>query len=113
MSLTFNYTQLKAELQNYPEDDNQEFIDNIDTIIGLGELKCLRDLDLEIFDETNVDLNTTVGVRTLTKPTGHLKVKSLFLTVSSTNVQLLPRTNEYCEIYAPDSTVQPTPMSSA
>lgn len=62
------YAELVQDLQDWVEDDDNEFVGSIDKVISLGELRCLKDLDLGIFnteDATAVTANTVV---TVTKP---------------------------------------------
>lgn len=53
------YTQLAANLQEWLEDDDEEFVGSIPEIINLGEMRLWRDLDLSIF--TSEDTTPTVG----------------------------------------------------
>ncbi len=64
-----NYTGLVAGLQSWTEDDDSEFVGEIDNIINLGELRLLRDLDLAIFRRVNSATTMTASQSTVTKPT--------------------------------------------
>ena len=107
MSLTLTYTTLKAALVDNTDDEGTEFAAALDTIIALGELKLLRDLDLEIFDVT--DTGTLTGSSQLvTKPTGYIAGRSLHITVSGVRSQLFQRTYEYLVDYWPTAATTTT-----
>lgn len=63
------YTELVAKLQDWLEDDDEDFQGSIDDVIQLGELRCLRDLDLTIFNTE--DTTPTVDMQdSVPKPAG-------------------------------------------
>jgi hypothetical protein len=65
----FSYQQLFQALQSWPLKKNQQYLANLNRMIYLGELRCIRDLDLDIFDVTDttpLTLNQTV----VPKPAG-------------------------------------------
>ena len=96
----WTYTTLKTALEEYLEDDSDEFVANQDNIIELAETRCLRDLDLEIFRVTGA-ITLTASTRTQSKPAGLIKTDSIFLTVGSSLTPILPRSKEFCDMYAP------------
>ena len=55
MALAWTYTTLRQALLDWPveDEDSEEYVDNIDNLIGLGELRLVRDLNLSIFDVVN------------------------------------------------------------
>lgn len=109
MALALTYTTLKAMLQTWTEDNNTEFVAEIDRIIGLAELKLLRDLDLEIFDTTATGA-FTLGVQEVTKPTGLVALRTLtFVNASSEIVYLERKTYEYLNEYWPVAATLETP----
>lgn len=62
------YAELVQNLQDWLEDDDEEFVGSIDEVINLGEMRLWRDLDLSIF--TSEDTTpTATSTETLTKPT--------------------------------------------
>lgn len=79
MAHAWTYSTLRQALQDWTEDDNAEFLAQIDTIIALGETKLVRDLDLEIFDETRTGA-FAVGKLRQDKPDGYLAMRSLHYT---------------------------------
>lgn len=76
MAHNWTYETLKFAIQDYAEDDNNEFVAQLDTFIGLGELKLLRDLEFETFDAVE-DGQFTVGDAVMTKPDGTLSPTSI------------------------------------
>lgn len=97
--MAFTYATLTTTLETYTEDDSPDFTDNLDTIIGLGELKLLRDLDLELFEDT-ATVATAAGSPTITKPPGYITNRTLDYTgANGRMVYLHPRTVEYCKDY--------------
>ena len=80
-----NYTEIKAQLQSYAEDDATEFIAEIDTIINHAEVRLVRDLDLEIFKSTASD---TLSSGTMTAPTASVRVEWVW---DATNSSMLHR----------------------
>jgi hypothetical protein len=77
MPITYTYDGLKAELQDYLEDDFDDFTSQVPTLIGLGEQRLLDDLDLSIFDITDTAKTTTQGQATLSKPSDIISVRTL------------------------------------
>lgn len=61
------YAELLANLQNWVEDDDAEFVASLPEIINLGEMRLWRDLDLSLF--TSEDTTVTVAsTETVAKP---------------------------------------------
>lgn len=89
MALQWTYTTLFAALQDWPvEQDNEDYDDNLPNLIGMGELRVVRDLNLSIFDVIDESLTVDEGERFITKPTGLVVVRSLRLgQVISTQVE--------------------------
>lgn len=104
----WTYDSLVAALADWMEDDSDEFTANLPVIVGLGEIRCIRDLDLEIFEST-VTKSLSIGSRDLTKEADHVRVRSLHITVAGKQVALLPRSWEYCIDYAPDASALAQP----
>lgn len=102
MALTLTYTTLKTQLQRHLGDTGTPLSDQLDTIIGLGELKCLRDIDLEIFDAVDDAITFTASTSLVTKPTGYVATR--LLRTSASAQPLLPRSREYLIDYWPDLT---------
>lgn len=109
-TLTLTGTQLSQALQDWPVADAPEYVANLPTLIRLGELRLIKDLNLEIFDKTVATPVVTSGSRAVTKPTDFVAPRSLWLVLGGVITgALLRRSREFCEQYAPDATVQGTP----
>jgi hypothetical protein len=96
---TFTYTTLKEALQRHTEDDFDDFTAELDTLIGLAELRVLRDLDLTIFDVTDETIVTAAGSNQITKPTGTITVQWLRSTLGPID----PRPLDWIEDYLQDA----------
>ena len=98
MSESHTLATLTAALQQWVEEDTPEYNDNLELIIQRGELKLLRDLDLNIFD-VEEDKNTASGDELLEKPADIVSPRTLSYTVSGERVFLLPKTLDYVRDY--------------
>lgn len=65
----FNYSQLYAALQTWPLKKSTGYLADLNRIIFMGELRLIRDIDLDIFDINDSQALTT-GQSILTKPAG-------------------------------------------
>jgi hypothetical protein len=65
----FNYTQLFSAMQVWPLKASAQYLASINRLIFLGELRLVRDMDLEIFD-VNDQVAATLGQTVLPKPNG-------------------------------------------
>lgn len=63
----FNLAQLTQALQDFPVYSSDKYLANLNRLIFLGELRLIRDLDLEIFD-VNDSVAMTPGATTIPKP---------------------------------------------
>ena len=108
MSYTTTYTALLAEIQATVEDTAAEFVTNLPSIINRGEARCIKDLDLEIWQAESTG-SLTASSRVLVRPTTAKDITDIFITVSSADVTLLPRTDGWLRLYSPDSTVEGQP----
>lgn len=104
MSTAFTLTTLKTAIKNHVEDQGTTFDNNVATIIALGEDRCVKDLDFEMWYVVDATKTLTQGSRVLTLPDGSLRVGDIFITVSSSYAQLQERTYSYLLDYAPGST---------
>lgn len=109
MSTAFTYTTLKTAIKNHVEDQGTDFDSNIDTLIGLGEDRCLKDMDLEIWYAVDATIAIAQASPLVTLPTGCLRVGDFFYTSGTTRVFLEQRTYPYCVDYSPSTTAQSSP----
>ncbi len=106
-----DYATLADALQKWPENDNELYVENLPNIIGLGELRLVRDLDLEIFDTKDNSISLAVGTREVDKPTNALLVRDVGIIDPTLGyIPLKKRSMQYCEQYAPLIATQATPQ---
>lgn len=81
MALAWTYTTLRQALLDWPVEDegSTEYVANIPNLIGLGEIRLVRDLNLSVFDVTDESLTIDEGSRLVTKPTTLIATRSLRL----------------------------------
>src|SRR3989304_2083895 len=103
MALSYTYTTLKADIKAYLEDDSTEFDTSIDKIINLGELKLMRDADLNACRKY-ATASTTSGDPFITKPTDAIVVRWLNLTQSGDVTALKEKSVSFLQDYWPDRT---------
>lgn len=102
MAYVTNYTQLKADIVRIVEDNSTDFAANLDTIIALAETQCLRDLDLEIFQQLIAAGNLTIGAPTFMRPSGIIKSNAVWVTgAAGAKAFVNPRTLGYCTAFTP------------
>lgn len=110
-NLAWTYTTLFQALQDWEVHSSNKFLSNIPNIIGLGERRLWGDLNIEEYDTTLNDgsIKTTAGSRLIAKPADLIQVRTLALIVAGKFVYLEMRSQEYCQMFAPDHTVQEAP----
>lgn len=107
---SFTYTQLLAELQSWPEDDDAAYVAALPRIISLGETQLLRDLNIELLDITDRGLTLATGDREVAKPVGTIETRYLHASLNGVRVATLERRSQaFCETYAPDDTITGVP----
>src|SRR5262245_49805982 len=78
MALAWTQQTLEQALRDWPvEHDNDDYEDNIENLISLGELRLIRDLNLDTFDVVDETLTLDEGSRFVTKPTTLITTRSL------------------------------------
>lgn len=77
-TLAYTWTTLRAALQAWPQNAGPAYLSALDTIVGAGELRLVRDLNLEIFDHVTT-LVVEAGDRIIAKPANCIVVRSLRL----------------------------------
>lgn len=97
--MSYNYTDLIADLQTWIEDSEVDFVGSIEKLIELAESRIIKDLDFTIFDAT-VSVNTAIGTATLAKATltGYLSARSLTILNSAKTNSLDLKTADYIEM---------------
>lgn len=102
MSIAYTYTSLTAIIQSYAQDNDPDFVSDIPDMIAKAETRCLRDLDLEIFEQW-LEVTVSGSDRTVAKPADVVEVNDLFIRNPSSQkwVEVPRRSFEYCVTYAP------------
>lgn len=95
-SYTTTYSDLVSNLQDYVEDDATEYVAELPRIINRAEDRCIRDLNLSVFNVTDTD-TTTDTVSTLTRPTDAIKL--LYIRLTASNAFLERRSEDWCAMY--------------
>ncbi len=108
MAYQTTYPGLKADMLLKLEDQSDEVLAVQDGIIAESELQVLRDLDLEIFQGEFNAGNLTIGSRLFAR-TAIVKINDLWLQTGTVRTYLEKRTKPYCDMWAPDSSVQGIP----
>lgn len=108
-ALTYTYATLTADIQSFVEDDSAEFVAAIPNIIGLGELRIYKDVELEVTKkEASVSLSS--GVRTATKPSDYLFSRYAFITDGGALQRLRLKDPSWIYDYWPSTTATDTPL---
>ena len=110
MSLTYTYTELTTAIRGWAEDNDSEFVAEIPGFIARAETRCLRDLDLEIFEQ-DLGLSISAGSRTVSKPTDAIVINDVFIRNQSDLKwrEVSKRSFAYCRLYAPIESDTGTP----
>lgn len=107
----WTYETLAEALQRWPENTNDLYIENLPNIIGLGELRLVRDLDLEIFDTEDDSILLTIGSRLVNKPANCLVVRDVgLIDLVLGYIPLKQRSLQFCKQYAPLIATTGTPQ---
>jgi hypothetical protein len=110
MSIQYTYDTLTEVMKGYAEDYDDEFVANLPDMIGKGELRCLRDLDLELFEEW-LEVTISGSDRTVARDVDVADINGLWIRDPSGQewVELPRRSFEYCLLYAPVETTEAMP----
>jgi hypothetical protein len=98
--MSYNLTELKTAIQDYTENSETTFVNNLDNIIQNAEQRILRLVDLDFFRK-NVSASTLANSKYIAAPVDFLSSFSLAITDSSGNSQFLLQKDvnflqEYC-----------------
>ena len=109
MATTFTYATLQEALQDWLEEHTDDFEAVVDQVITQGEDRCLRDMNLKIFDVTDDAVGSmTQNVATLAYPSDALMFRSVAYTSGGRRYDLDRRSVEYIRDYnAPGSSGAP------
>lgn len=105
----FTYPTLSSTLQTWLEDNGDDFAGNIDTIISLGQVRLVRDLNLDFFKGTSTG-TFSIGANTVARPVNCLELEAFFyITVAGQYQPVFSRTQTYCLAYSPNPAAQGLP----
>lgn len=104
MSTSHTYTTLTNAIKDWEEDTGAQFQAQLDTIIGLGEVKLLRDLEIELFN-AKYPATITSGNQSVARRTEFIAIRTVsIITASGKYKALEPQTNEFLDEYWKNST---------
>ena len=106
--MSFTLTTLKQSVQDWTENDETTFVNELDFFIKNAEERIFKTVDLDYFRK-NVEGTATTGNKFLQKPTDYMATFSLSLISSGSNIFLLQKDVNFIQEYQPDPTVTGTP----
>jgi hypothetical protein len=107
--MTMTYGQLKQAVQDYTENDEASFVNNIPLFIRLAEERILKSVRLNLFQKNQFG-NMSSGNKYLAAPSDFLAPFSLSLTDGSSDIQFLEFKNlDFVQTYNPDASVTGVP----
>jgi len=101
--MSYTYTTLKTAIQEWTENSETTFKNNLSFFIKNAEEKILKEVDLDYFRK-NVTGTTTSGNQFLAVPSDYLASFSLSITNSSTKEFLLQKDVNFLQEFNPTST---------
>ena len=106
--MSFTLSTLKTAIQDYLENQETTFANNLNNFIKSAEERIFKSVDLEFFRK-NVTGATTSSNKFLAVPTDYLSSFSLSLEVSSSKVFLLQKDVNYIQEYNPNESTTGQP----
>ena len=106
--MSFTLTTLKQSVQDWTENDETTFVNELDFFIKNAEERIFKTVDLDYFRK-NVEGAATTGNKFLQKPDDYMATFSLSVISSGSNIFLLQKDVNFIQEYQPDPTVTGTP----
>jgi hypothetical protein len=106
--MTMTYGELKQAIQDYTENDETTFVNNIPLMIRLAEERILKNVSLNLFQKNQFG-NMTSGNEYLASPSDFLAPFSLSIDVSGDKEFLLFKDLDFVQSYTPDATTTGQP----
>lgn len=106
--MTMTYGELKQAVQDYTENDETTFVNNIPLFIRLTEERILKSVQLNLFQKNQAGTMTT-GNQYLAAPSDFLAPFSLSIDVSGDAEFLLFKDLDFVQTYTPDPTTTGQP----
>lgn len=107
--MSYTFSQLKTAIQDYCENQETTFVNNLPNFIRNAEDNIFHSVDLELFKK-NVGGALTQGNKYLALPTDFLSVFSLSYVTDGDRKYLLQKDANFVEEYAPDPADQAAPV---
>lgn len=107
--MAFTYAELKQALQDYCENDETGFVNNLPLFIRLAEERILKNVQLTLFRK-NVAGTMSSGNQYLAVPTDFLAPFSLSFTSGGESNFLLYKDVDFVQTYTPDPSTTGSPQ---
>jgi hypothetical protein len=102
--MSWTFATLKTAIQDYTENDETSFVNNLNNFIQMAEERILKEVQFDVFRKNQTGTMSS-GNKYLTKPTDILAVFSLAIKPASGYVELLQKHPTFIDDYNPDDTV--------
>mgnify|MGYP003627250008 CR=1 FL=1 len=106
--MSFTYGELKQALQDYTENDETTFVNNLPLFIRLTEERILKSVQLNLFQKNQFG-NMTSGNEYLAAPSDFLAPFSLSIDVDGDKEFLLFKDLDFVQSFNPDATTTGQP----
>lgn len=106
--MSYTFASLKQAIQDYTENDETAFVNNLSNFIRNTEERILKSVQLTVF-RRNVTGSATLGNQYLATPSDFLSPFSLSLVNGTAKEFLLYKDVNFLQTYAPDSSSTGTP----
>lgn len=106
--MTMTYGELKQAIQDYTENDETTFVNNLPLFIRFAEERILKSVQLNLFQRNKFG-NMTTGNQYLAAPSDFLAPFSLSIDVSGDKEFLLFKDLDFVQTYNPDATTTGQP----
>ena len=107
--MSFTYDQLKTAIQDYTENDETTFVNNLSTFIRLSEERILKSVQLSLFRK-NATASTTASNKFLACPSDFLAPFSLSLAGTDGDKFFIDfKDPSFIQTYTPDATTTGSP----
>jgi hypothetical protein len=106
--MSFTYAELKTAIQDFTDNTETSFVNNLPVFITTAEERIFKLVDLENFRK-NQSASMTSGNRFLVAPTDFLASFSLSVSVSGSKAFLLQKDVNFLQEYWPDSSEMSVP----
>jgi len=100
--MTMTYGELKQAVQDYTENDESKFVNNIPLFIRLAEERILKAVQINLFQKNQFG-SMTSGNQYLAAPSDFLAPYSLSVDVAGSKEFLLFKELDFVQTYTPDS----------